>query len=64
MTEIPDITWATGKPCALLDKQIVTYHEPVLDAKGKVVGAKPWSFTVASCRPATAEEVEAWRAQP
>jgi hypothetical protein len=61
-----DLTWpdGPGHPFRIVNPELVTYHADVLDAQGKMIGCKPWSFTVATVRPASAAEVEQWWRQP
>lgn len=65
MSERVDLTWpeGNGHPFRVLDAELLTYFDPVLDADGKQIGSKPWSFTIASARPASAAEVEQRRDQ-
>lgn len=65
MTDL-DLTWATGEPCVLVNPQLVRYtrDEDVIRAGKKVVERTVTEFTVATVRPATEREVNAWKAQP
>jgi len=60
-----DLTWpdGPGRPFRIINPELVTYHADVLDAAGKVIGRKSWSFTVATVRPASVAEVDAWWGQ-
>jgi hypothetical protein len=61
-----DLTWpdGNGHPFRIVNPELVTYHADVLDAAGKVIGREPWSFTIATVRPASAAEVDVWWWQP
>jgi len=62
-----DIYWPRdGEPLLIVNPEIVEYtheHEVMRNGK-KVVEVSKTAFTIASCRPATAAEVAAWREQP
>ena len=67
MTKPIDITWidGNGHPMRIISTELVRYgrDQEIIDNGKKVVERTVTEFTVATARPATEAEVQAWREQ-
>ena len=66
-TDKLDIYWPRdGEPLLIVNPEIIqrSFEREIIENGKTVLKTTQLSFTVANCRPATAAEVAAWRAQP
>jgi len=63
-----DITWCCGDvPYRIIDPELVSYKRfkrVTVDGRKRLNEVEPLQYTVASCRPATEDEIKIWREQP